>query len=84
MQPQHLSSRQTLKHLLSAHSAMLWSENDLLNYLFKSFAAMQDAYHTGKISRDKYFEWKLQWSYDSALPISASPKEAEKLLGYNK
>ena len=21
---------------------MLWSENDLLNYLFKSFAAMQD------------------------------------------
>ena len=67
-----------------AQPAMLWSENDLLNYLFKSFAAMQDAYHTGKISRDKYFEWKLQWSYDSALPISASPKEAEKLLGYNK
>ena len=67
-----------------AQPAMLWSENDLLNYLFKSFAAMQDAYHAGKISRDKYFEWKLQWSYDSALPISASPKEAEKLLGYNK
>ena len=67
-----------------AQPAMLWSENDLLNYLFKSFAAMQDAYHTGKISRDKYFEWKLQWSYDSALPISASPKEAETLLGYNK
>ena len=63
---------------------MLWSENDLLNYLFKSFAAMQDAYHSGKISRDKYFEWKLQWSYDSALPISATPKEVEALLGYNK
>ena len=26
-----------------AQPAMLWSENDLLNYLFKSFAAMQDA-----------------------------------------
>lgn len=63
---------------------MLWSENDLLNYLFKSFAAMQDAYRTGKICRDKYFEWKLQWSYASALPISASLKEAEKLLGDNK
>ena len=40
--------------LFSAQPAMLWSENDLLNYLFKSFASMQDAYHTGKISRDKY------------------------------
>ena len=63
---------------------MLWSENDLLNYLFKAFALMQEAYHTGKISRDKYFEWKLQWSYDSALPISAAPKEVETLLGYTK
>lgn len=67
-----------------AQPAMLWSENDLLNYLFKSFAAMQEAYHIGKISLDKYFEWKLQWSYDSAFPITASPKEAENLLGYSK
>lgn len=68
--------------LFSAQPAMPWSENDLLNYLFKSFASMQDAYHTGKISRDKYFKWKLQWFYDSALPISASTKETENLLGY--
>ena len=39
---------------------MLWSENDLLNCLFNTYAVMQYRYHTGKITPEKYFEWKLQ------------------------
>ena len=60
---------------------MLWSENDLLNCLFNTYAVMQYAYHTGKITHEKYFEWKLQWSFGSTITHSSPlPKDIEALL----
>ena len=51
--------------------AMLWSESDLLNCLFNAYAVIQYAYHTGKITHEKYFEWKLQWSFGSTITHSS-------------
>ena len=60
---------------------MLWTENDLLNCLFNTYAAMQYAYHTGRITHEKYFEWKLQWSFGSTITHSSPlPKDIEALL----
>ena len=55
----------------NAQPTMLWSENDLLNCLFSTYAVMQYAYHTGKITHEKYFEWKLQWSFGSTITHSS-------------
>ena len=60
---------------------MLWSENDLLNCLFNTYAVMQYRYHTGRISHEKYFEWKLQWSFGSTRTHSSPlPKDIEALF----
>ena len=60
---------------------MLWSENDLLNCLFNTYAVMQYRYHTGKITHEKYFEWKLQWSFGSTITHSSPlPADIEELL----
>lgn len=60
---------------------MLWSENDLLNCLFNTYAVMQYRYHTGKITHEKYFEWKLQWSFGSTITHSSPlPKDIDALL----
>ena len=55
---------------------MLWSENDLLNCLLNTYAVMQYRYHTDKITHEKYFEWKLQWSFGSTITHS-SPLSAD-------
>ena len=60
----------------NALPTMLWSENDLLNCLFNTYAVMQYRYHTGKITHEKYFEWKLQWSFGSTITHS-SPLSAD-------
>ena len=60
---------------------MLWSENDLLNCLFNTYAVMQYRYHMGKITHEKYFEWKLQWSFGSTITHSSSlPADIEALF----
>lgn len=60
---------------------MLWSENDLLNCLLNTYAVMQYRYHTGKITHEKYFEWKLQWSFGSTIThFSPLPADLETLL----
>lgn len=60
---------------------MLWSENDLLNCLFNTYAVMQYRYHTGKITPEKYFEWKLQWSFGSTITHSSPlPKDIDASL----
>ena len=60
---------------------MLWSENDLLNCLFNTYAVLQYRYHTGKITHEKYFEWKLQWSFGSTITHSSPlPADIEELL----
>ena len=62
---------------------MLWSENDLLNCLLNTYAVMQYRYHTGKITHEKYFEWKLQWSFDSMVTHSSSlPTDIEALIKF--
>lgn len=59
---------------------MLWSENDLLNCLFNSYAVMQYRYHIGKITHEKYFKWKLQWSFGSTITHSSPlPTDIEAL-----
>ena len=64
-----------------AQPTMLWSENDLLNCLFNTYAVMQYRYHTGKITHEKYFEWKLQWSFGSTITHSSPlPKDIDALL----
>ena len=66
--------------LFNAQPTMLWSENDLLNCLFSTYAVIQYAYHTGKITREKYFEWNLQWSFGSTITHSSSlPADIEAL-----
>lgn len=62
-----------------AQPAMLWSENDLLNYLFKSFATMQDAYYTGKISRDKYLNGNCS---GPMIRLCLFPLHPKKLKSY--
>lgn len=58
---------------------MLWSENDLPNRLFSTYAVIQ--YHTGKITHEKYFEWKLQWYFGSMITHSSPlPTDIEALL----
>ena len=65
----------------NTQSTMLWTENDLLNCLFNTYAAMQYAYHTGRITHEKYFEWKLQWSFGSTITHSSPlPADLEALL----
>ena len=65
----------------NAQPTMLWSENDLLNCLFNTYAVMQYRYHTGKITHEKYFEWKLQWSFGSTITYSSPlPKDIDALL----
>ena len=65
----------------NAQPTMLWSENDLLNCLFNTYAVMQYRYHTGKITHEKYFEWKLQWSFGSTITHSSPlPKDIDALL----
>ena len=61
--------------------AMLWSENDLLNCLFNAYAVLQYRYHMGKITHEKYFEWKLQWPFGSTITHSSPlPTDIEALL----
>ena len=44
-------------------------------------AVMQYRYHTGKITHEKYFEWKLQWSFGSTITHSSPlPKDIDALL----
>ena len=65
----------------NAQPTMLWSENDLLNCLFNTYAVMKYRYHTGKITHEKYFEWKLQWSFGSTITHSSPlPKDIDALL----
>lgn len=65
----------------NAQPTMLWSENDLLNCLFNAYAVMQYRYHIGKITHEKYFKWKLQWSFGSTITHSSpQPKDIEALL----
>ena len=65
----------------NAQPTMLWSENDLLNCLFNTYAVMQYRYHTGKITHEKYFEWKLQWSFGSTITHSSPlPKDIDALF----
>ena len=65
----------------NAQPTMLWSENDLLNCLFSTYAVMQYAYHTGKITHEKYFEWKLQWFFGLTITHSSPlPTDIEALL----
>lgn len=65
----------------NAQPTMLWSENDLLNCLFNTYAVMQYRYHTGKITHEKYFEWKLQWSFSSTITHSSPlPADIEALF----
>ena len=65
----------------NAQPTMLWSETDLLNCLFNTYAVMQYRYHTGKITHEKYFEWKLQWSFGSTITHSSPlPKDIDALL----
>lgn len=60
---------------------MLWSENDLLNCLLNTYAVMQYRYHTGRITHEKYFEWKLQWSFGSTITHSSPlPADIEALF----
>lgn len=60
---------------------MLWSENDLLNCLLNTYAVMQYRYHTGRITHEKYFEWKLQWSFSSTITHSSPlPADIEALF----
>lgn len=67
--------------LFNAQPTMLWSENDLLYCLFNAYTVMQYAYHTGKITHEKYFEWKLQWSFGSTITHpSPLPTDIEALL----
>jgi hypothetical protein len=45
------------------------------------YAVMQYRYHTGKITHEKYFEWKLQWSFGSTITHSSPlPKDIDALL----
>ena len=38
-------------------------------------------YHIGKITHEKYFEWKLQWSFGSTITHSSSlPADIEALF----
>lgn len=61
--------------------AMLWSENDLPSCLFNAYAVIQYAYHTGKITHEKYFEWKLQWFFGLTITHSSPlPTDIEALL----
>lgn len=42
---------------------------------------MQYRYHTGKITHEKYFEWKLQWSFGSTITHSSPlPKDIDASL----
>ena len=64
----------------NTHPTILWSENDLSTCLFSTYAVMQYAYHTGKIIHEKYFEWQLQWSFDSTITHSSPlPTDIEAL-----
>lgn len=46
---------------------ILWTENGMLDSLFKEWAEQQAAYYSGQITHEQYFEWKLRWPMDSRV-----------------
>ena len=46
---------------------VLWTENGMLDSLFKEWAEQQTAYYSGQITHEQYFEWKLRWPMDSQV-----------------
>ena len=46
---------------------ILWTENGMLDSLFKEWAEQQTAYYSGQITHEQYFEWKLRWPMDSQV-----------------
>lgn len=46
---------------------VLWTENGMLDSLFKEWAQQQTAYYSGQITHEQYFEWKLRWPMDSQV-----------------
>lgn len=46
---------------------VLWTENGMLDSLFKEWAQQQTAYYSGNITHEQYFEWKLRWPMDSQV-----------------
>lgn len=46
---------------------VLWTENGMLDSLFKKWAQQQAAYYSGDITHEQYFEWKLRWPMDSQV-----------------
>ena len=46
---------------------ILWTENGMLDNLFKEWAEQQTTYYSGNIIHEQYFEWKLRWLMDSQV-----------------
>ena len=46
---------------------VLWTQNGMLDGFFKEWGRMQAAYLRREISREEYFEWKLQWPTDERI-----------------
>lgn len=46
---------------------VLWTQNGMLDGFFKEWGKMQAAYFRGEISREEYFEWKIQWPSDERI-----------------
>ena len=46
---------------------VLWTENGMLDSLFKEWAEQQTACYSGQITHEQYFEWKLRWPMNSQV-----------------
>lgn len=46
---------------------VLWTENGLLDQFFNEWGKIKRACFLGEITKDQYFEWKLQWPRTPSL-----------------
>ena len=47
------------------YPAMLWFEDKRINNYLKEWAVMKSDLESGRITQEKYFEWKIQWPNSS-------------------
>lgn len=48
------------------YPAMLWFEDERINAYLKEWAVMKSDLERGRITQEKYFEWKIQWPNSSS------------------
>ena len=77
------SYRRCQRYSWPAHSPVcMWFDYGILNDFLKEWVVRKDELKSGKITRDEYFEWKINWPYTCDGCGEFDPKKQWRLSSF--